>query len=92
MNAGAVGNNLPPPPLPFVKRAMYGHIRHPIKTGVLIAVWAPPSMTMTQLVLSLGFTAYIFTGLCFEERDLVAEHGDAYREYRQETGKVLPKF
>ena len=84
--------NQPNPPLPFVKRAMYAYIRHPIQTGVLIGVWATPSMTMTQIILSVGFTVYIFIGLWFEERDLIAEHGDAYRAYRMETGKVLPKF
>jgi protein-S-isoprenylcysteine O-methyltransferase Ste14 len=82
----------PNPPVPFVKRAMYRYIRHPIQTGVLIGVWATPSMTMTQLILSLGFSAYIFIGLWFEERDLIAEHGDSYRAYRKEAGKVLPRF
>ncbi len=84
--------NQPNPPLPFVKRAMYRYIRHPIQTGVLIGIWCTPSMTMTQFVLTLGFSVYIFIGLWFEERDLVAEHGEAYRKYRMETGKVLPKF
>ncbi len=84
--------NQPNPPLSFVKRFMYSYIRHPIQTGVLIGVWATPSMTMTQIVLSLGFTAYIFIGLYFEERDLIAEHGDSYRAYRKEAGKILPKF
>lgn len=84
--------NQPRPPLTFVKRAMYKYIRHPIQTGVLIGIWATPSMSMTQIVLSVGFTIYIFIGLWYEERDLIAEHGDAYRTYRGETGKVLPKF
>ncbi len=84
--------NQPNPPVPFVKRAMYRYIRHPIQTGVLIGIWVTPSMSMTQIILSIGFTAYIFVGLHYEERDLVAEHGDAYRDYRKETGKVLPKF
>lgn len=83
---------LPRPPLPFVKRAMYQYIRHPIQTGVLIGVWATPSMSMTQVVLSLGFTIYIFVGLWFEERDLIKAHGDEYRQYCDEAGKVFPKF
>ena len=49
-------------------------------------------MTNTQIVLSVGFTAYIFVGLWFEERELIAEHGEGYLQYRRETGKVLPKF
>jgi len=80
------------PPLNFVKRAMYKYIRHPIQTGVLIGVWATPYMTMTQLVLSVGFTVYIFVGLWFEEKDLIAEHGDSYLQYKNETGSVFPKF
>jgi methanethiol S-methyltransferase len=82
----------PRPPLHFVKRAMYKYVRHPIQTGVLIGVWATPSMSMTQIALSVGFTVYIFVGLWFEERDLVNEHGDAYLQYRREAGKLFPKF
>ena len=84
--------NMERPPLEFTKRAMYKYIRHPIQTGVLIGVWATPSMTKTQIVLSIGFTIYIFIGLWFEERDLISEHGDDYLQYRKEAGKLLPKF
>ncbi|MDZ7670312.1 MAG: isoprenylcysteine carboxylmethyltransferase family protein [Gammaproteobacteria bacterium] len=80
------------PPLQFTERLMYRYVRHPIQTGVLIGIWATPSMSMTQIALSLGFTAYIVVGVWFEERDLVAEHGDAYRSYRQRTGSVIPKI
>jgi protein-S-isoprenylcysteine O-methyltransferase Ste14 len=78
------------PPLRFTKRLMYRYVRHPIQTGVLIGVWATPAMSMTQIALSMGFTVYIFIGLWFEERDLVAEHGDEYRAYKKEAGSVLP--
>ncbi len=79
-------------PLQFVKKAMYRFTRHPIQTGVLIGIWATPEMTATQLVLSLGFTAYIFIGLWLEERDLVREIGEPYVQYQAETGKVLPRI
>jgi protein-S-isoprenylcysteine O-methyltransferase Ste14 len=79
-------------PLRFVERAMYKYIRHPIQTGILLGVWATPTMSMTQIWLSIGFTVYIFVGLWFEERDLIAEHGDIYEAYRKSAGKLLPKF
>ena len=82
--------NQPRPPLQFTERMMYRFIRHPIQTGVLIGIWATPSMSTTHLLLSLGFTAYIAIGLWFEERDLITEHGDDYLAYRQRTGAVLP--
>nr|XP_061811809.1 methanethiol S-methyltransferase-like [Nerophis lumbriciformis] len=84
--------NQPRPPLVFTKRAMYRFTRHPIQTGVLIGIWALPTMTTTQLVLSIGFTLYIFVGLWFEEKDLVKEIGEPYQQYRRETGKLLPRL
>ena len=83
---------MPAAPVQFVKRAMYQYVRHPIQTGVLIGVWATPLMTMTQLVLSIGFTVYIFVGLRFEERDLIAEHGDTYIKYQDQVGKLFPRI
>ena len=82
----------PRPPLTFVKRAMYKYIRHPIQTGVMIGIWATPLMTNTQIILSLRFTAYIFTGLWFEERDLIREHGEDYLAYKKEAGMLVPKI
>ena len=84
--------NQPRPPLKFVKNAMYRFSRHPIQTGVLIGVWATPLMTVSQIILSLGFTVYIFVGLWFEEKDLVKDIGEPYEEYRREAGMLLPRF
>lgn len=83
---------LPEAPLNFVKRAMYQYIRHPIQTGVVIGVWATPLMTMTQFILSIGFTLYIFIGLWYEERDLIKVHGQDYLNYREEAGKLFPRI
>ena len=80
------------PPIRFVKNAMYRFTRHPIQTGVLIGIWAIPEMTATHIVLSIGFTAYIFIGLRFEEKDLIKDIGEPYEQYRQEAGMVLPRF
>lgn len=79
-------------PLRFVKTAMYGFSRHPIQTGVLIGIWVTPLMSVTQLALSVGLTAYLFIGLFFEERDLVRSIGQAYVEYRREAGMFLPRL
>lgn len=84
--------NLPRPPLEFTQRAMYRITRHPIQTGILIGIWATPEMLATQLVLSIGFTVYIFIGLWFEEKDLLKEIGEPYEQYRNETGAVFPKL
>lgn len=69
---------------------LYRLVRHPIMLGFLVMFWAVPRMTLDHLVLSLGLTAYILVALHFEERDLVEEHGEAYRRYRREVCALIP--
>jgi protein-S-isoprenylcysteine O-methyltransferase Ste14 len=69
---------------------LYRLVRHPIMLGFLVMFWAVPRMTLDHLVLSLGLTAYILVALHFEERDLVEEHGEAYRRYRREVSALIP--
>ena len=83
---------MPAAPVEFVQRAMYQYVRHPIQTGVVIGVWATPMMSVNQLILSIGFSVYIVIGLWFEERDLIAEHGEEYLKYRDQVGKLFPKM
>ena len=74
----------------FVERSVYKMIRHPLMTGVLLGIWAAPTMTVGHLVLALGLTGYILVGVMFEERDLIRAHGAAYEAYRRRTRKFFP--
>jgi len=69
---------------------LYKAVRHPIQTGVFIAIWATPDMTVSHLFFAVGYTIYIFIGLHYEEKDLVAEFGEDYVEYRRNVGSILP--
>lgn len=79
-----------PREVPMVSRLMYRFDRHPLMTGVLLGLWAQPSMTLDRLVLALGFTCYIVAGVTIEERTLVQQHGEAYRAYRRRVGALVP--
>jgi len=68
----------------------YKFVRHPIQTGVVIAMLATPDMTMGRAMLAAGMLVYIAIGLYFEERDLIAEFGDTYRDYKKRVPAVLP--
>ena len=74
----------------FNDRWGYAWVRHPIQLGVLIGIWASPTMSVTHLVLSVGMTVYIFIGLALEERDLLAEFGETYRDYQRRVPRLLP--
>jgi len=69
----------------------YRWIRHPLYTAALIFIWLSPVMTTSTLALYLGFTLYIVIGSRFEERQLVAEFGEPYLEYRQKVPALIPQ-
>jgi len=87
--ARLTGHEIPAPRL--AKPLFYSYVRHPLYLGLLLSLWAVPVMTAGHLLFSIGATSYIFVGIWFEERDLIAQFGDGYRRYRAEVGMLLPR-
>lgn len=74
----------------FVTPALYRRVRHPNYTVCLICFWATPVMTVGYLLFAAVTSAYILVAIPFEERDLVATFGDAYRRYKAATPSLIP--
>ena len=80
----------PMPTTRFKTPGFYKVVRHPIQTGVLIGMWAVPVATTSHLFFAGGMTVYIVVGLYFEEKDLIREFGQTYRDYMLKVKRVIP--
>jgi len=78
----------------LIRSGPYRMIRHPIYTGILLALLG----TAVQIGQVRGFIALGVAWLSFyikarrEESFLTAEFGDRFAEHRQHTGMFLPRF
>lgn len=68
----------------------YKLMRHPIYTSFLIVMFFTPDMNMSRLLLATGMTLYIFVGIYFEEKDLIAEFKDIYVSYKKRVPALIP--
>lgn len=68
----------------------YRYVRHPLYVGWFFAFWSTPTMTLSHLVFAVATTAYILIAIRLEERDLVAQLGKAYQEYREQVPMLMP--
>jgi protein-S-isoprenylcysteine O-methyltransferase Ste14 len=79
------------PEVAFRTPLLYRYVRHPLYVGLLLSFWSVPVMTSGRLLFAVGFSAYILIGVAFEERDLVKQFGEGYRQYREQVGMLVPR-
>ncbi len=74
----------------LVVRGPYRRVRHPLYSAVIVLLWTSPQMTPGRLELAALWTAWICVGAMLEERDLIAEFGETYRQYREQVPMLVP--
>lgn len=76
----------------LVRNGLYGIVRHPQYSGMLlmVSVWALVWPTLPTIAL-WPVLAYAYYRLCLrEERDMVEAYGERYREYQKNVPMLLP--
>lgn len=71
---------------------LHAVVRHPLMTGLLLALWATPDMGAAHLLFALVFSGYIALGVRFEERDLRRTFGASYDAYAARVPALLPRL
>lgn len=79
------------PEAQFRTPLLYRYVRHPLYVGLLLSFWMVPQMTAGRLLFAVGFSVYTLIGIRFEERDLLEQFGERYRNYRAQVGMLLPR-
>lgn len=68
----------------------YLWVRHPLYFFVILLIWSCPYLTLDRLLFNLLWTAWICAGTVLEERDLVADFGEDYRQYQAAVPMLIP--
>ena len=75
---------------PLTISGPYRFVRHPLYFFVLLMIWSNPYLTLDRLLFNVLWTAWIYIGAFLEERDLVANFGEAYGEYKRKVPMLIP--
>jgi methanethiol S-methyltransferase len=76
--------------IPLTVRGAYTWVRHPLYFFMLIMIWSCPELTQDRLLFDLLWTIWIVLATLLEERDLVTDFGDQYREYQKTVPMIIP--
>lgn len=78
----------------LITDGLYARIRHPLYLATVMGFAAIAFIYPFPIVITfvLCMIAYTLIGAFFEERKLIIQYGDAYRNYRKRVGFILPKI
>jgi protein-S-isoprenylcysteine O-methyltransferase Ste14 len=77
----------------LVTTGLYSRVRHPLYLAVFLLFIGVALMYPFPVVIvfSLSMIGYTVVGAYLEEKKLIKYYGEAYLEYRKQTGFILPK-
>jgi protein-S-isoprenylcysteine O-methyltransferase Ste14 len=73
----------------FDTSGILGAIRHPWYTGSLMFIWAR-DVSLSTFLINIVISVYFVVGTILEERKLLLEFGERYREYQKSVSMFVP--
>jgi len=75
----------------FAEHGIYRHMRHPMYSGVMLALLVSPVQTVNSLNLFAVIAVYFIIGSKFEERRMLITHPQ-YAEYHHRVPAFVPRL
>jgi protein-S-isoprenylcysteine O-methyltransferase Ste14 len=76
----------------LITNGLYRYVRHPLYTAGLLFIWLSPILTVNLIGFFFAITVYVIIGALLEERRLLQEHGEKYRQYLKVTPFLIPRL
>jgi len=70
----------------------YTYSRHPLYLYSILFLGFRPVMSFFYFFAFIAMVLYFYVGAYYEEKKLLAQFGEQYREYSKSTGKIFPKL
>ncbi len=73
---------------------LHKQVRHPLYFGTLLFVWGLFLFfpLLSNLIACVIIHAYVLFGIKLEEKKLILEYGDAYKQYTLKVPKLFPQL
>lgn len=84
----------PVPPTQLKVEGVHRFVRHPLYSGTILFVWGLFFIfpQLNNLITVVLLTLYVLVGIGFEEKKLLKEFGEKYKEYIAGTPMLIPYF
>lgn len=73
---------------------LHSYTRHPLYLGTLLFIWSLYVLfpSLSNLISCCMISVYTFAGIYLEERKLVVEFGEAYKNYSRNVPMLIPRL
>ena len=80
----------PPAKASLIMKGPYRYVRHPFYCCCLVLFWSCPNLSLDRILYNVLWSLWVVIGTLLEERDLVMDFGEAYRDYQRKVPMLIP--